>query len=62
MGESIADKRKTKDLTQQEMADLIGISRQYYNDIENGKRKPSVSTAKKIEGVLGVDWTIFFTN
>lgn len=54
-------KRKEKELTQQEMAKKIGISRQYYNDIENGKRQPSVGTAKKIGKLLGVDWTIFFT-
>ncbi len=54
--------RKEKGLTQQEMADEVGVSRQYYNDIENGKRQPSVTIAKKIGEVLEVEWTIFFTN
>jgi putative transcriptional regulator len=59
---TLVAKRKEKGLTQQEMADQIEVSRQYYTDIENGKRQPSVSTAKKIGEVLEVEWTIFFIN
>ncbi|WP_445321747.1 helix-turn-helix transcriptional regulator [Oceanobacillus sp. FSL W7-1309] len=58
----LVEKRKEKKLTQQEIADKIGVSRQYYNDIENEKRSPSVGLAQKIGDVLGIDWTIFFTN
>ena len=53
-------KRKSKRLTQQEVARIVGVSRQYYNEIESGKRSPSVQLAKNIGRVLGVDWTIFF--
>jgi putative transcriptional regulator len=62
MNSFLANKRKEKGLTQQVMANKIGVSRQYYNDIENNKRQPSVGTAQKIGEILGVDWTIFFTN
>ncbi len=58
----LVEKRKEKKLTQQEIADKIGVSRQYYNDLENEKRSPSVGLAQKIGDVLGIDWTIFFTN
>lgn len=54
-------KRKQLDLTQREAAKKVGISRQYYNALETGKRKPSVTVAKKLAETFGVDWTIFFT-
>lgn len=60
MNGCLVEKRKEKKLTQQEIADKIGVSRQYYNDIENEKRSPSVGLAQKIGDVLGIDWTIFY--
>ena len=62
MNGCLVEKRKEKKLTQQEIADKIGVSRQYYTDLENEKRSPSVGLAQKIGDVLGIDWTIFFTN
>lgn len=62
MEDILAEKRKEKGLTQQEFAKEIGVSRQYYNDLENNKRVPSVQVAKKIGFLLGVDWTLFFEN
>ena len=47
-------------LTQKEVADSIGISRVAYTNIELGKRKPSVTVAKKIAEILNIDWTLFF--
>jgi len=49
-----------RDATQEEIARLVGITRQYYGMIENGIRRPSVAVAKKIGAVLGFDWTNFF--
>lgn len=48
--------------THEEVAQLVGIKRQYYSMIENGTRTPSVGVAKKIGAVLGFDWTIFFND
>jgi len=48
------------DLTHEEVANQVGIKRQYYSMIENGIRNPSVRVAKKIAAVLNVDWTLFF--
>lgn len=56
----LLEKRKKKNLTQEEMADLLGISRQYYNALENGSRTPSIDMAKKMAEKLGFEWTIFF--
>lgn len=46
--------------SQQEIADLCGISQNFYSCLETGERQPSVKTAKKIASVLGFDWTLFF--
>ncbi|MBO8164513.1 MAG: helix-turn-helix transcriptional regulator [Brevibacillus sp.] len=48
------------ELTQEQVAKQIGISRGAYSNIENGKRDPSVSMAKRIASVLGFDWMLFF--
>jgi transcriptional regulator with XRE-family HTH domain len=52
--------RKQKNMTQEEVSERIGIARSSYTNIENGERRPSVETAKKIAAVLGFDWTEFF--
>lgn len=48
------------DITHEQVAEQVGIRRQYYGMIENGNRTPSVNIAKKIAAFLGFDWTIFF--
>jgi DNA-binding XRE family transcriptional regulator len=48
------------DRTHQVIADMAGISRSFYTEIETGEKDPSVTTAKSIGRVLGFDWTIFF--
>lgn len=53
--------REAKVLTQEQVAELCGIKRPYYTMIETAKRRPSVDVAKKIAGVLGFDWILFFT-
>jgi transcriptional regulator with XRE-family HTH domain len=46
--------------THQEVSDLAGVSRNYYTEIENGVKNPSVETAKKLAEALEFDWTLFF--
>jgi putative transcriptional regulator len=58
----LANARKQKKFTHQQVADLAGIKRQYYGMIENGERTPSVGTAKKIAEILDFEWTLFFDN
>lgn len=53
-------KRKTLELSQEEVAVKVGVTRQYYNSIVNKRKKPSVILAKKIGEILKIDWTIFF--
>lgn len=52
--------RKKKRLTQQQLAELIGVDRTLISKIESGSVTPSVTTAKKIAAVLGFNWTRFF--
>jgi len=40
--------RKEKKLTQEQLANLAGIKRNYYGLIENGTRNPSLDIAIKI--------------
>lgn len=47
--------RKTKKLSQESMASLLGISRPHYSNIEKGKVSPSIDIAYKIIEVFNVD-------
>ena len=49
--------RTERKMTQKNVACAASISRAAYSNIENGKRKPSVKTAKKIATVLDCEWT-----
>ncbi|MBD8026459.1 helix-turn-helix transcriptional regulator [Ureibacillus sp. Re31] len=57
----LKERRSFLGYSQQTVAKEIGIERSYYTKIENGLC-PSVKVAQKIGEVLGIDWTIFFTN
>lgn len=56
----LVEMRNKLKLTQEEVANRAGIARTTYAMIEQGKRKPSVTVAKRIAKVLEVEWTIFF--
>ena len=46
--ETIKKKRKEKGLTQTDLAEALGIKRQYISAIEQGKRVPTIKTLVKI--------------
>ncbi len=56
--------RLEKKLTQQQLADLAGISRQYITDIENSNRCKHVTIAilGKIADSLNINIELFFRN
>jgi putative transcriptional regulator len=60
MRQWLVKKRKEQQLSQQKVADLVGISRSYYSEIEVGVKTPSGKTAKKIADIFDVDMAIFF--
>lgn len=54
--------RKKNDLTQQDLADLTGLSHGYIRDLEcpNRKKTPKVETLGKIAVALNIDITKLF--
>ena len=56
----LAELRSKKHMSQQSVADVIGITRAAYANIESGKRRPSPKIAKRIGSLLGFDWTRFY--
>lgn len=60
MREWLRDARNKKGMSQQQVAQVVGISAPSYNNIENGKFAPKVINAKAIGVVLGVDWRRFY--
>ena len=50
----IRELRAMKEMTQQELADRIGVTRQTVIAIEQDKYSPSLETAFKVAMVLGV--------
>lgn len=55
MGRNIPIKvaRAEKDMTQAELADAVGISRQTMNAIEQGKYNPTIKLCRSICKILG---------
>lgn len=60
--DNIKKYRKEKNLTQQDLADLAGISRQYVTDIENENRKKHITIAilGRIADAMNVNIELFF--
>ena len=54
MKNSIKVERAKKDMTQQDLAERVQVSRQTINSIESGKYFPSTVLALKIARVFGV--------
>lgn len=47
--------RQKAGLTQQQLADKLGVSQQYIGNYESGKRQPKIQTLQKIADALDVD-------
>lgn len=58
----LAEKREKNSLTQQQVAERVGVTRQTISAIENGTANPSVFAAKAIAEVLEFPWSDFFDN
>lgn len=52
--------RKKANLTQQDIADEVGITRQMISAIENEVVEPSLTTAKALGTILNFSWTCFY--
>lgn len=58
--ERLKQLRQAKQLTQEELASQVGLTRQAISAYENCVANPPVDTAKKVAAALGVDWRELF--
>ena len=61
IGKTIKHYRKKKGLTLQELADKLGVDKQYVWKLENGKVNMSLDYLDKVIQELGCDHTDFFS-
>ena len=52
IGQALYDYRKQRDVSQQVIADELGIDRSYYTQLENGKRIPGKETLRRIVDMM----------
>lgn len=55
MGNNIKRIRKQKGMTQGDLSEMVGVTRQYISDVENLKKIPSVKIAFDISKALGTN-------
>lgn len=51
--------RGKNEITQEELADRLGIAQTRVSELESGKRSISVAMAKRLAGVFGVTYKMF---
>lgn len=52
--------RENLGLTQEKLAETVGVERSLISKIETGSARPSPTTAIAIAQVLGINWTKFY--
>lgn len=52
--ERLRQLRKGKGLTQQQMADTLGVDRTTYTKYENGASEPNIATLRQLAAIFGV--------
>lgn len=60
LGKKIQKKRKLLEMTQEDMAYKVGISRSYMGYIEQGRYAPSLEVLEKIAKILKSPMSEFF--
>jgi transcriptional regulator with XRE-family HTH domain len=53
--------RNDAGLTQEKVAEMVGISWRYFQSIEAGKRWPSIGVLVQMRNVLSCDWADLFS-
>ena len=53
LGKQIAERRKKKGLSQQNLAEMSGVSSRTINSVEQGKANPSINVLSKMVRPLG---------
>lgn len=60
MAFSLKEVREKAGVTQEQLAEKIGVTRQSVGSYENGIVRPSVDVAKAIGEALNFDWTLLY--
>ena len=59
-GKQLRQIRRVKDITQEKLAEEIGVSAEFISNMERGKAAPSFETLEKLACVLETDIQEFF--
>ena len=60
LGEIVKHRRKTRGLTQRQLAEMLGVKGSHIAYLESGRRKPSLALLKHLADVLELDrWQLF---
>lgn len=62
IGDKIREKRKMLNMTQQELADELDLSRTYICDLEANRYVPSLKTAARIATFMDIDLNFLIKN
>lgn len=60
LGQRIKELRKLNKLTQEELAEAVGIDPKHLSSIETGRNSPTLLTLEKISGALNVQIKTLF--
>jgi transcriptional regulator with XRE-family HTH domain len=59
-GKQLRRLRRSKDLTQEQLADNVGVSTEFISNIERGRNAPSFETLERLAGALNVPISVLF--
>jgi len=60
-GKKIKSIRRARDITQEKLADLSGLSLQYIGEIERGRRNPSLTSIEQLSRALDIPMAELFS-
>lgn len=55
IGKLLKKARENSNMTQSDVADIVGISRAYYADLERGRYNPSIKVLVKLCNLYNID-------
>jgi len=62
LGENVATLRARRELTQEELAEKVGVSARYIQNVEAGDNFPSLPTLVRLRVALRCDWNELFAH
>jgi transcriptional regulator with XRE-family HTH domain len=60
LGKNVASLRTRQDLTQEKLAEKVGVSARYVQNVEAGENFPSLPTLIRFRAALRCDWDDLF--